>query len=152
MCLEAQESCHGRGMIVGESLTFDPYGMVVSQQHPLYENLKAASIKSLTGYNSELMTQLRRQYFGRQDNQVSGRKIGLFDDMENPKITFHPWFVVSCLALAGIFAATTTLYWYLYGWKLRAQRAAVDETSQDTHDYNCKPLLCSLNAAYWAFK
>lgn len=151
-CLEAQESCHGRGMIVGESLTFDPYGMVVSQQHPLYENLKAASIKSLTGYNSELMTQLRRQYFGRQDNQVSGREIGLFDDTENPKITFHPWFVVSCLALAGIFAATTTLYWYLYGWKLRAQRAAVDETSQDTHDYNCKSLLCSLNAAYWAFK
>ena len=73
-CLEAQESCHGRGMIVGESLTFDPYGMVVSQQHPLYENLKAASIKSLTGYNSELMTQLRRQYLaGKTTRLVVGK-------------------------------------------------------------------------------
>lgn len=65
-------------------------------------------------------------------------RVGSLTDIDNARVRVEPGFVLSCLVVAAISAATMILYWYYRGWNTRARRTVVDEASQDTQDYNCE--------------
>eukprot|EP01043_Picozoa_sp_COSAG02_P006040 COSAG02_NODE_168_length_31711_cov_68.337973_23_plen_241_part_00 len=141
LCEADLTGCTRRGIIVGEKMTFDPYGIAIQTDHPLYEDLKVATIQVLTDDDSDFMITLLEKWF-HQDYELSLPAMGAPNIEKSSDFLrfFRSSFILSCLVISFIFALITVSYWYVRGWKTRTQRVAVDETSQDTQDYNCKPM------------
>ena len=69
-CGGDKSTCEANGLIVGDMLTQDPYGIVLAEGHPAHEALKIASISRIT--NGGFMTSLEDQWFPTMSEEDGG--------------------------------------------------------------------------------